>query len=157
MNYESLYSRIGYQQPDKSYSMLDIFHEDNIKLMSNEITRRLKSDFDLNMIVTDKVIIGVLNQFYQNYRPYHSGDIYTKYTMDLRQYNVTETLIIETINFILQNIYNELLNNHVASTLDIWKTNRLDWNEKVKIKEKQLTKFNWIPLEELGNNIPQMN
>lgn len=132
------------------------FNQRVVDYVSKVVSQKIHDELNIRMIVTDRVIIGVLNQFFFNYKPFASGDMYSKYNIEIDSINGYDDIIQRSINFIFKNIEVNVMEDKIHSSLSIWDSNRQDWNERPKIREKTLQKFNWQSLESLGNNIPEM-
>lgn len=153
--FSSNFNYVGYL--DQNNIAKNLFSNNNISKISSRISNILKDNFNLNIIVSDRVIIGVLNQYFQNYIPNQIGDIYTKDTQSKLYVNELEKMIEQVIYFIISSITMENIQQYKNSQLTIWNDSRSNWNDYIKIREKRPNRFSWIPAGQLGNNIPQMN
>lgn len=124
-------------------SNIDYYFSNNtVKYISNQITTLL----DNKVIVPDQIIINVMNNVLNGFRPI-TGGIYTRYIMPLTNDEYNQNMINEMIN---QCIY--IIVNNVSSTLkiednnkqlDIWSTLYGKYNpwglrahSKIKINNK---------------------
>lgn len=154
-NFSSNLKYVGYNDIDDIAK--NLFDSDTIKKISQRISLIFQENYQLNIVVTDKVIIGVLNQYFENYVPYQNGDIYTKDTQSKFFVNELENLVEQTIYFIVSTISMERMQDYKNSQLNVWNDTRSKWFDNIKVQHKKPNNFSWIPAGQLGNNVPQMN
>jgi hypothetical protein len=154
-NFSTKYNYVGFLDLDDIAKHL--FSNETIDKISKRISLILKEEYNLNYIITPKVIIGVLNQYFQNYVPYQNGDIYTKDTQTKLYINDLENLVEQSIYYIVSTISLESMQQYNNSKLNIWNSSRENYFSYIKVRERRPNNFSWIPAGQLGNNIPQMN
>jgi hypothetical protein len=119
---------VGYEQnPDLN----NFFTQDTVRFISKKVSELLQGVHPENkkIVVSDKNIIGVMNQVYTNFKP-PIGDIYSRYHV-MSQNNAqdyTEEMIDQVIETITSYVRNTMAIEENNSKLTIWTTVYGDFN-----------------------------
>lgn len=103
------------------------FSQENINLISSEITRRLKHT-GKTIRVTDEVITGVMSNLARNNNP-AIGDIYTRYVIPRASPRDDLTALnTQAITVIVNTILDEMETTKLNQRLSVWNTVYGDFN-----------------------------
>lgn len=119
-NAEQYTRNVGFSTHNETF--VDMFSDSTVSWISSEISRLLEGvgPNGANIVVTDDVILGVLNAVYIAYRP-QVGDIYSRY--NIRQFEPRDDanhIITQTIEIIVDQISSEYGMIEHNRTLSIW-------------------------------------
>ena len=144
-DYQNL-RHVGWENSIQNQGMEFLFSSENIKMMSEKITELLEG-VDQNgksIIVTDRVICGVLSSVVANQRRGNIGDIYSRYIIPQNEPGYYTTSIINrTIETVVSYIKSETMMEETNQSLSVWNSIRGGQNElglmptsKIKLQEK---------------------
>ena len=146
----STYKNIAYNAFSVDGGYMNLFKDNNLKTMQDQITKYLHGVADRPILVPISTIVQVLSTIVRNDPPTKIGDIYTKDTIVINR-DDAQKYINSVINIIVSQIrdeYEQIENNR---KLSVWNTLRSEGNDcglrshsTIKIRKRRpQTMFFW--------------
>lgn len=137
---------VGWDASKQNNAMDFLFSEQNIRYLSSKITEMLDGvdPTGKSIIVTDRVISGVLSSIAGNHSRGNIGDIHSRYIIPQEPECHVTSIIERTIETIVNHIKSEIDTEKCNESLSIWNSIRGGQNElglmphpKIKLQERR--------------------
>lgn len=128
----------------------NLFSKKNFNFIKQKVESNLINIIpNKKIVITDKVIESALSSIQYNFKPTNIGDIYTRYNIKKNNNNCSyDQINQETINFITEDIKNQILNQLNNAKLTKWDTilgqhnkHNIIAHPKIKLKQKRPAPF----------------